>query len=48
MTSNVTGEGDAGGVVKKNIDIFIYKERHLSIDMKIKVVQHVPKINMSI
>ena len=41
MTSKVTGEGDAGVVVKKNIDIFIYKEWHLSIDIKTKVVQHV-------
>ena len=38
MTSKVTGVGDA--VVKKNIDIFIYKEWHLSIDIKTKVVQH--------
>ena len=40
MTSKVTGEGDAGVVVKKTIDIFIYKEWHLSIDIKTKVVQH--------
>ena len=40
MTSKVTGEGDAGVVVKKTIDIFIYKELPLSIDIKTKVVQH--------
>ena len=40
MTSKITGEGDAGVVVRKTIDIFIYKELHLNIDIKRKVVQH--------
>ena len=33
---------------KKTIDIYTHKERHLSIDMKTKIVQHVPRINISI
>ena len=41
MTPKLTGEGDAAVVQKKTIAIFIYKEQHLSIDMKTKVVQHV-------
>ena len=48
MNSKVTGEGaaadDDGDDVKKSIDIFNYKQRLLSIDMKTKVVQHVPRI----
>ena len=40
MNSKVTGEDDGEGV-KKIIDIFTYKQRLLSIDMKTKVVQHV-------
>ena len=32
----------------KSIDIFIYKEWHFSIDMKTKIVQHVPRTNISI
>ena len=32
---------------KKSIAIFGYKQRLLSIDMKTKVVQHVPRINLS-
>ena len=43
MNSKVTGEGDVVEV-KKSIDIFNYKQRLLSIDMKTKVVQHVPRI----
>ena len=39
MTSKLTGEGAKG--VKKSIDIFIYKEWHLSWEMKTNVVQHV-------
>ena len=31
---------------KKSIAIFAYKQRLLSIEMKTKVVQHVPKINL--
>ena len=46
MTPKLTGEG-AAGVKKKNIAIFGYKQRLLSIDMKTKVVQHVPRINLS-
>ena len=41
MNSKVTGKGDAAVEVKKKIiDIFTYKQRLLSIDMKTKVVQH--------
>ena len=39
MNSNVNGSGD--DEVKKNIAIFAYKQRLLSIEMKTKVVQHV-------
>ena len=46
MNSKVTGEG-ADAAVKKSIDIFGYKQRLLSLDMKTKVVQHVPRINLS-
>ena len=34
-------------VVKKSIAIFGHKQWLLSIDMKTKVVQHVPRINLS-
>ena len=49
MTCKVTGEGAAADDddVKKNIAIFGYKQRLLSLDMKIKLVQHVPRINLS-
>ena len=36
------------GRQKKIIDIFTHKQQHLSIDMKTKIVQHVPRINISI
>ena len=32
---------------KKTIAIFSYKQQLLSLDMKTKVVQHVPRINLS-
>ena len=38
---------DAAEEVKKTIAIFGYKQRDLSIQMKTKVVQHVPRINLS-
>ena len=38
MICAVTGKG---GEVKKSIVIFTHKQRHLSIDMKTKIVQHV-------
>ena len=44
MNSKLTGEGDDDDV-KKNIAIFGNKQRILSIEMKTKVVQHVPRIN---
>ena len=47
MTPKLTGEG-ADGDVKKSIDIFGYKQRLLSLDMKTKVVQHVPRIIFNI
>ena len=34
----------AGSQLKKNLDIFNVKQRHLSVDMKTKVVQPVPRI----
>ena len=47
MNSKVTGEGDDDeeAVQKKSIAIFGYIQRLLSLDMKTKLVQHVPKIN---
>ena len=48
MASTVTGEGDTVGVLEKGfMGIFNSKERLLSLDMKTKVVQHVPRINLS-
>ena len=44
MTSKLTGEDEEVAVKKKPIVIFGYKQRLLSIDMKTKVVQHVPRI----
>ena len=44
MIGNVTGEGAGGGAVKKKLT---NKQRLLSIDMKTKVVQHVPRMNIS-
>ena len=42
MICKLTGEGDADDdVPKKNIAIFVYKQRILSIEMKTKIVQHV-------
>ena len=41
MNSKLTGKGDEEEGVKKPIDIFTYKQRILSIDMKTKVVQQV-------
>ena len=46
MIASLTGEG--GGVQKKSIDVYIHKQRYLIIDMKTKIVQHVPTINLSI
>ena len=45
VVQHVKSEGAAKSVVKKSIDIFNSKERLLSLDMKTKVVQHVPRIN---
>ena len=45
MNSKLTGSCDAEGEVQKNITIFGIL---LSIHMKIKVVQHVPKIIFNI
>ena len=44
MTGLVTGEGEAG--VKKNIAILAYKQSLFSLDVKTKVVRHVPRINI--
>ena len=46
MNSKLTGEGDAEEV-KKSIAIFGNKQSLLSLEMKTKVVQHVPRINLS-
>ena len=45
MTYKLTGEGD--DVKKILIAKFTYNQRLLSIDMKTKVVHHVPRINIS-
>ena len=47
MIGKLTGLGEAE-VQKKTIAIFGYKQRHLSLDMKTKVVQHLPKIIFNI
>ena len=47
MNSKVSGTGNVEEAVK-NIDIFTYKQSLWSIDMKTKVVKHVPRINISI
>ena len=47
MTSKLTGEGEAAAV-KKSIAIFANKQRILSIEMKTKLVQHVPRIIFNI
>ena len=48
MNSNITGWGDEEeDVQKKSIAIFAYLQRLLSIEMKTKIVQHVPRINLS-
>ena len=44
MNSKLTGEGaDEVDEVKKSSDIFNFKQRLLSIDIKTKVVQHVER-----
>ena len=48
MTPKLTGAGDVDAVPKKTIAIFGYKQRLLSLDMKTKVVQHVPRIIFNI
>ena len=48
MNSKLTGEGDEDDYVKKSIAIFSNKQWVLSIEMKTKIVQHVPTINISI
>ena len=46
MIGKLTGEGVVHDEedVKEIIDIFNFKQRLLSIDMKTKVVQHFPRI----
>ena len=52
MNGNVRGKGadvvpkkhERKVLAKKSIDIFNLKQRHLSVDMKTKVVQPVPRI----
>ena len=45
MIGKLTGSGaDDDDVQEKNISIFGYKQRLLSLDMKTKVVQHVSRI----
>ena len=49
MNSNVNGSGDdEEEEVKKNIAIFAYKYRILSIEMKTKIVQHVSRIDVTL
>ncbi len=45
MNSNVSGSGE-DEEVKKSIVIFTYKQSLLSIDMKTKVIQHIPRIKL--
>ena len=47
MNSKLTEEGDAD-VKENHIAIFGYKQWLLSLDMKTKVVQHVPRIIFNI
>ena len=47
MNSKVTGSGE-DEEVKKSIAIFAYKQLILSPDMKTKLVQLVPRINLSL
>ena len=47
MNYKLPGWGDEEAEVKKNIAIFTHKPLLLSIDMKTKVVQYVPRINIS-
>ena len=47
MIGKLTGAGNEDEVPKKNIVIFTYKQRLLSLDMKTKVVQNVPVININ-
>ena len=44
MIDKLTGEGGEDEEVKKIINIFNFKQRLLSIDIKTKVVQHVLRI----
>ena len=46
MIGKLTGTG-AVVEVKKSIAIFTYKHSVFSLDMKTKVVQHVPVININ-
>ena len=46
MIGSLPGQGAA--VVKKSIVTWTHKQRHLSIEMKTKIVQHAPTINISI
>ena len=48
MTPKLTGEGASDADVKNSIDIFGYKQRLLSLDIKTKFVQHVPRIIFNI
>ena len=47
MTGHATGTGGAVVDVKKSIAIFTYKHSVFSLDMKTKVVRHVPRININ-
>ena len=46
MTGHVTGTGAVVAGVKKNIAIFTYKHSVFSLDMKTKLVENVPRINI--
>ena len=47
MIGKLTGTGGADDDVKKIIAIFTKKHSVFSLDMKTKVVQHVPRINLN-
>ena len=48
MANSQGADVDDDDEVKKSIVIFTYKQSLLSIDMKTKVVQHVPRIIFSV
>ena len=46
MTDHVTGMGDVAVAVQKNNAIFTYKHEFFNLDMKTKLLEHVPRTNI--